>query len=69
MKKKLSELKYGDRFFLFPVSPIRKFISLEFIQPEGYLGYWELTTEDSCGCVVKHACTKGELEEIWDVLP
>lgn len=68
MKKKLCEMRYGDRFFQFPVSPIRIFISLEFMQPERGVGYWELTSEYLDGRIQKHACTKEELNEEWNVL-
>lgn len=69
MKKRLTEMKKGDRFFLFPVSPIRTFVSLEFVQPERWTGYWELTTEGEDGRVRKHPCTDKELSEEWNVLP
>lgn len=68
MKKKLKELRYGDWFYQAPVSPIRKFVSLEFIDPEWSFGYWELTTEGEDGVVRKRVCLLDELDEEWDVL-
>ena len=68
MKKKLCEMKCGERFFQFPASPIRKFMSLEFVQTENAVGYWELITEEAGGQIYKHVCTKEELEEEWNVL-
>ena len=66
MKKKLTEMRYGDRYFLFPVSPLRMFVSLEFNENDGM---WWLKYIENGGPVMTKPLCCGELEEEWNVLP
>ena len=65
MKKKLSEMKYGDRYFLLPVSPIRTFVALEFNE---FDNMWWLSYTENGGKVMRKPVCKGELEEVWNVI-
>lgn len=65
MKRKLSEMRYGDRFFLFPVSPVRTFVSLEFSDIDGM---WWLSYTENGGPVMKKPLSQGEMEEQWNVI-
>ena len=65
MKKKLNEMRYGERYFLFPVSPVRTFVSLEFNEHDGM---WWLSYTENGGCVMRKPLSKGEMEEEWNVI-
>ena len=65
MKKKLSEMKYGERYFLFPVSPVRTFVSLDFNEDDGM---WWLSYTENVGGVMRKPLSKGEMEEKWNVI-
>lgn len=65
MKKKLHEMRYGDRYFLFPKSPLRTFVSLEF-NPHDNM--WWLSYTENGGSVMRKPISRGELEEEWNVI-
>ena len=65
MKKKLNEMRYGERYFLFPISPIRTFVSLDFNEDDGM---WWLSYTENGGGVMRKPLSKGEMEEEWNVI-